>query len=63
MKKNHIPKFRAAVYHLIEIKDWETDGDKCIQEINDLQEKKVGYTQDVFEREDKLHAIVSTAHE
>jgi len=46
------------VCHLLSIKDEETDKERCIQEILDLEKRKMHYTQDIFAWEDKLHELI-----
>ena len=46
------------VSHLLSIKDQETDQDRCIQEILDLEKRKMHYTQDIMAREEKLHELI-----
>ena len=50
------------VCHLLSIKDEETDKDRCIQEILDLEKRKMHYTQDIFAREEKLHELIHLDH-
>lgn len=53
---------KAVVSHLISIKDWDTDQDRCLQEILDLEKQKTHYTKEIYDRQDKLHEIIHNDH-
>lgn len=57
-----LPWYKALVCHLLSIKDEETDKERCIKEILDLEKRKMHYTQDIMAREDKLHELIHIDH-
>lgn len=49
-KKNSLPNMKSVVSHLIAIKDRDTDQDRCLQEILDLEKQKTHYTKEIYDR-------------